>query len=361
MNVKTTSLAFCAGSSDKEYHLSIEERNGKYDVLAAWGRRGATPQTGTKASQVTLAEAEKVYDKIISEKVGKGYKPTGESNGVATSITNTVASHDQRDTGLRPQLLTPIAEEDAEQYLTDDSFCAQEKFDGKRMTIKKAVDVIAANKKGLSVGFPNCIAMAIQAIAPRITVDGEIVGDTIHVFDLLQLGDMDMRNKPYAERLATLRSVIGDTKAVKIAQTALGTQAKRAMMARLKASNKEGIVFKNLSAKWYAGCLESGGAAFKCKFYKTTSVIVVKVNAKRSVAMGVLDGEKIIPVGNVTISPNKDIPPVGALIEVRYLYAYKGGSLYQPTYLQDRSDELDRNECVISQLIYKPESETEED
>ena len=73
--------------------------------------------------------------------------------------------------------------------------------------------------------------------------------------------------------------------------------------------------------------------------------------------MGVLDGETVVPVGNVTIPPNKEVPPLNALVEVRYLYAYKGGSLYQPTYIMDRSDELDREECVISQLSYKSEDD----
>jgi bifunctional non-homologous end joining protein LigD len=43
-------------------------------------------------------------------------------------------------------------------------------------------------------------------------------------------------------------------------------------------------------------------------------------------------------VGNVTIPANHALPKVGDLVEVRYLYHYPGGSLYQPIYLGSRSD-----------------------
>jgi MFS family permease len=38
-----------------------------------------------------------------------------------------------------------------------------------------------------------------------------------------------------------------------------------------------------------------------------------------------LEGDKRIPVGNVTVPANQQIPKVGSVIEVRYLYAYPGG------------------------------------
>jgi len=45
---------------------------------------------------------------------------------------------------------------------------------------------------------------------------------------------------------------------------------------------------------------------------------------------------------------------VDSIIEVRYLYAYKGGNLYQPTYLGVR-DDISFEDCLISQLKYKKE------
>jgi bifunctional non-homologous end joining protein LigD len=95
----------------------------------------------------------------------------------------------------------------------------------------------------------------------------------------------------------------------------------------------------------------------------------MEVNSgKRSVKIGLLEGrrsdviqgKKMIPVGNVTIPPNYDVPATGDIVEVEYLYAYKGGSIYQPVYRGKRTD-LDINACRIGQLKFKPEGRDEED
>lgn len=54
----------------------------------------------------------------------------------------------------------------------------------------------------------------------------------------------------------------------------------------------------------------------------------------------------------MTTPNNKAIPPVGALMEVRYLYPCKDGSLYQPAYFGER-DDLDETDCNLEQLKRK--------
>ncbi|HPY24902.1 MAG TPA: hypothetical protein PLK19_11325 [Mycobacterium sp.] len=46
----------------------------------------------------------------------------------------------------------------------------------------------------------------------------------------------------------------------------------------------------------------------------------------------------------------------GDVVEVRYLYAYQGGSLYQPVYLGLR-DDIEQHECVVAQMKYKAQAE----
>ena len=53
---------------------------------------------------------------------------------------------------------------------------------------------------------------------------------------------------------------------------------------------------------------------------------------------------------------NKAIPTTGALVEIRYLCAYKAGSLYQTTYLNER-DDIETGECALGQLKYKAKGE----
>jgi bifunctional non-homologous end joining protein LigD len=49
-------------------------------------------------------------------------------------------------------------------------------------------------------------------------------------------------------------------------------------------------------------------------------------------------GDGFVEIGNVKIPANFAVPEPGTLVETRYLYAYPGGSLYQPVYLGPRND-----------------------
>jgi len=83
------------------------------------------------------------------------------------------------------------------------------------------------------------------------------------------------------------------------------------------------------------------------------SAIVAKVNTKRSVELSLFKGRSLISCGNVTIPANHDIPKVGAVVEVRYLYTHREShALYQPVYLGMR-DDVEPGECLASQIKYK--------
>ena len=70
--------------------------------------------------------------------------------------------------------------------------------------------------------------------------------------------------------------------------------------------------------------------------------------------MVVLDDDARVEVGNVTVYPNQVMPSVGDIVEVKYLYYYPGGSLYQPVLLGVR-DDVEPRECIIEQLKTKQE------
>ncbi len=230
-----------------------------------------------------------------------------------------------------------------------------EKNDGKRLLLlKEETDIIAINKKGLSCGAPQPVIESALEMPANTIIDGETVNEMVYAFDLLKYKGVDIRNSPYEDRLLQLENItFGDS--VRVVTTARGSAEKQALFEQLEKNGGEGIVFKKRSARYLSGSVAKGGGnQFKYKFYKTASVIVSKQNAKRSVAMELINKGERVFVGNVTISSGKDIPVVDSVIEVRYLYAYEGGSLYQPTYKGVR-DDVDREECLIDQLIYKKE------
>jgi hypothetical protein len=70
----------------------------------------------------------------------------------------------------------------------------------------------------------------------------------------------------------------------------------------------------------------------------------------------VVSGKNVVKVGNCTIPQAMKLPPVGAVVEIKYLYAYKGGSLYQPSFLNLR-DDVDADS--LANLKYKSEADGE--
>jgi bifunctional non-homologous end joining protein LigD len=333
-------LRFKEGASDKVYRASIETSGIGFVVNFAYGRWGSALNAGSKTvSPVTLDEATGIYDKLVRSKTAKGYKPLdGHSGGTGMEA---VQSGQREDTGLRAQLLNPVDDtpESVDAYLTQNRWCAQEKFDGRRMVIERNPDgmLLAANRNGLRTALPEALARELQAITTVFVLDGEIVGEHFYAFDLLTFGLLDLRSSPYAERMAVLAGEFSNAAShLSVADTACGTVDKRRMLERLRIEGREGMVFKDIRAHWSAGRPASGGSAIKVKFWSSCSCLVKAVNGnRRSVALTLLERE----IGNVTIPPNHKIPEPGQIVEVRYLYVIgQKGNLYQPVYLGPRYD-----------------------
>ncbi len=67
-------LYYREGSSDKVYQATLEPVGELFAVNFAFGRRGSTLNTGTKTlSPVDYETAKRIYDKLVREKMAKGY------------------------------------------------------------------------------------------------------------------------------------------------------------------------------------------------------------------------------------------------------------------------------------------------
>jgi len=353
-SITSTSLHFREGNSDKEYHAAVEPEGEGYIVTFAYGRRGNTLTTGRKTTHiVSLKEANAIHDKLVKQKMAKGYRPTGEQ---ARPIGH--AKDSGEDTGIRCQLLNPVDEEEANDLLIDDRYCLQEKFDGRRLMVRKRGDEITGiNRRGLVVSVPEAIREAVAGLPVDALLDGEVVGETYHVFDLLEVKGHDIRGQAYLSRYSGLLTLLPmDNEALLWVSTSLHTDDKVGTYEELRHLGKEGLVFKKIDAPFSPGRPNSGGSQMKFKFVETASFVVTGINRQRSVTLGLYDGDKLAPAGNVTIPPNHPIPRIGAVAEVRYLYAYReSGSIYQPVYLGER-DDIPATDCTTDQLKYKAEA-----
>jgi bifunctional non-homologous end joining protein LigD len=350
-------LYYREGSSDKMYAALIEPQGEGFIVNIAYGRRGSTMTTGTKTqTPVDYDSAKAIYNKLIREKTAKGY--TEGPDG--TPYQNT--PKEDRVTGFLPQLLNPINEQEVKRLLKDASWALQEKYDGRRVLVRKAgAEIHGINRKGLLIGLPSPIVVGAHKITGDFILDGECVGDVLYAFDLLEWDGEDYRTKPYQQRFVKLSSLLNRTDILHIefVETATDPANKERRFRHLQAERREGVVFKRLDAPYTPGRPNSGGNQLKHKFYAKCSAVVAKINDKRSVELCLLNGKGWIPCGNVTIPPNFNVPAVGTVVETRYLHAFsESNALYQPVYLGPRQD-IEQHECVLSQLKYKAEQEEE--
>lgn len=354
---------FCkAGSKDAVYHLELTQADDGFRVNYRNGRAGGTLTPGTKtvAPLPTLEAAKKVFDKVVKEKL-KSSPPYQYMEGPQDAgFTEVQAEVSERSTGLLPQLLNEIDADDTatlEAKLRDDNWVCEQKADGERRMVRSAGDgttPTGSNRKGLAVPLPREIAESLAHV--RCVIDGEIIGATLHAFDLLELYSEDLRSLPQKARKAKLHeveSLLGP--GVEVMYAAVTTAEKRELLERSRALGQEGIVLKDSRAPYTEGRPNAGGPQLKVKNWAEATVIVLAGNqGKRSVTVGVIgDTGQVLEVGSVTIPANAPIPMKDSLIDVRYLYAFPdGGSLFQPVFRRARTD-IDRAAASIKQLKYK--------
>jgi bifunctional non-homologous end joining protein LigD len=297
----------------------------------------------------------------VAEKKAKGYSE-GES-GVPYSGGELA----NRRFEYTPQLLNFIDEPTMLEYLRRPDWFMQEKMDGVRQIVEcRAGTVTAGNRNGLTVAVSAAIAEAVLALHHDCILDGEATGDVYWPFDLLSFDGRDITERSATYRLHLLTATLKaePSKALGKVRTAFTEDEKRGLLQTIKTERGEGIVLKNANARYAPGRPASGGDALKHKFTASATCCVVSHNrGKRSVFVAVHNDtadasapHSLIEIGNVSIPPNRDIPPPGSLVEVEYLHAFLGGALFQPVYKGFRADK----KCPDSyaSLKFKQKSET---
>lgn len=350
------------GGSNKEYEIHLIAEGEGFVLHTYHGARGKSLKLTVKTKEPVAYEvAKKAYDKAYNERLAKHYKPTDAAGDMSAP-----AARELVPTSMMPQLLNPIEESEVEFYLNSTLWIAQEKHDGDRRGFELASgSVVSANRKGFSVAYPQSVPDSIFLGCAQylpLTVDGELVGTDYVIFDVRVFQGVNVEHLTVVERIKLLdrletNLLISGVNSVRVVKTAFTTEQKRALLARMKEQRREGVVFKRVDAPYVPGKPNSGGTQLKLPFRKVATGIVVSHHAtKASVGIGMLDEQgNVVSVGNCTIPPNKTTPPVGALVDVDYLYAYQGGSLFQPIYLRER-DDVSREECTLSRLHFKAEA-----
>ena len=162
--IQSASLQYREGNSDKEYHAAIEPRGEGYIVTFAYGRRGNTLTTGIKSDlPMPLETAIKLFDQLVASKLAKGYHYSSASAGGTKPYHQ--SGDEGRDSGIRCQLLKPIEKDVLSRLLMGRTHCLQEKYDGRRLMVRKQGDTVTGiNRRGLVVAIPDAIREAVEHI-----------------------------------------------------------------------------------------------------------------------------------------------------------------------------------------------------
>ena len=281
-----------------------------------------------------------------------------------------------------PELLTRITEEEAQRFARDPRYLFQTKQDGDRLTLRvDEENIYGFNKLGQVVRLDAKLQDAVWQVcrlqgSVRITkllLDGEWEPTGFYGWELLEC-QTDLRELPYESRLELLETFLADlipelAAILHITRSARTTEEKLAMLAD---RTKEGVAVKLRSAPFRLG---RNGQHKKFKFEQTASFIVGPKPARkakdghRSVALYIFDpelplspkGTALRYVSTVKIADKYDVPADGAIIEVRYLYAYPGGGIAQPAYFGKVRTDVRPQDCTTAQLKWKAGADMDDD
>lgn len=358
---KSIELHSSHGGSDKVYNIQLCEVTGGFVVNYQNGRRGGTLVSGTKTkSPVASAKAPSIYEKLIAEKINGAshYKVVGSNSTSAASIVT-----EKEASGFLPMLPTAVDAARVAVLLGDDNFCLQEKIDGERVfvIVKANGTVIGANRLGFVRRLPLSVVAAVEQsrVPPDTVLDGELVNDVFHVFDLLRANGNDCTTLKYEPRRDwTLRALDHcHSERIRCVESFF-TRRKSEALRAFRTANAEGIILRDRNAPY------SIGRTFACLKYKFIESATLLVDGhemdKRSVFLGAMDADGIrVTMGKVTIPPSFDIPAIDSVVEVAYLYAYPGThALAQRVYRGIRADQT-VEACILAQLKYKTTTNNE--
>jgi bifunctional non-homologous end joining protein LigD len=374
------------GGSDKVYHIQLTQSEAGWQVTAQNGPRGGTltPQK-PKIKDALYPDAKKVFDKLVAEKLkGKGdgtnYSHMGKPPGAAPIAPNLSNSRGpvSPDVVFHPELLTRITELEARRFATDTRYMFQTKQDGDRLTVRVHGESIHGyNKLGQVVRLdPQLHAAIFRLVEPsaitQLLIDGEWEPTGFYAWDLLEC-TADIRQRPYFDRLDLLQTLLDRARLDRLAidpghllhvtYTAHTTEEKLALLGNRKL---EGIAVKDCKAAFRPG---RNGQHKKFKFEQTASFLVgpkpaSKANdGHRSVALYLFDPEAtpaLRYVSTVKVPEKYELPQLDAIVEVRYLYAYKGGGIAQPCYFGKVRRDVRPQDCTTAQLKWKDGEEADE-
>lgn len=260
-------------------------------------------------------------------------------------------------------LLSPMMANNAENsrtefYLSSDEWWAERKMDGVRYMVhidEGEITALRGRNSSRTVLPPRLHAEFKAFKSGQWVFDGELIGDTLCLFDMPVAGGHVHPGTPYSIRRKALDMFVSKwapSDCIQLVVCARTEDEKRALLDEMLAKDCEGVMFKKIDAPYRPG--KRVDSMKKHKFVKTVDAIVTRMNVdgKDNCAYGVFKNGKIVEIGKSSIIGKRgDGLKVGDVIEVKFLYCVDPDKprLVQPRLVQQRTDKS-ALECMIEQL-----------
>ena len=212
--------SFKGGGSDKVWAIAQIGAT----VYTKWGRRGLGLQAGEKLfASEALATAH--FQKKVGEKQKEGYLPIAfgdpeyavtawfeSESGIvpdATASDTAAAVTTISSRAVNPRFLAnrlkPMSFAEIEQCLKGGWGSVTEKVNGNRCILHYDGETLTAyNRRGqMQSGLPTG-AIGLVELAQPFVIDGEWIPTGYVMFDLLELGSVNYRERPYVSRISRL-------------------------------------------------------------------------------------------------------------------------------------------------------------
>jgi ATP-dependent DNA ligase len=271
-----------------------------------------------------------------------------------------------------------------EDYFASDEWVFEQKLDGIRAICKVSYQ-IAAFRHGNVVSFARHDGVALKSSAAMqhfkkiteqladvqmsVALDGEIMTEdgSYRVFDILFLGDNDLRGMPHSQRRVVLEAWFSanmeGNPLISLVPQSRTEEEKRRLWGIITQQKLEGVMLKHLSGRLDTGKpSKRANSCLKCKFTQSIDCIVVdKTVDPFSVTLALVVPKTgtynrlrwslyMKEVGKSSLI-GKGTVNEGDVVEVEFLYCLdtENPRLYQPRIKRVRQDKT-REECTIDQL-----------
>ncbi|BCU79595.1 hypothetical protein [Luteolibacter sp. LG18] len=236
---------------------------------------------------------------------------------------------------------TPIDEAGAMELIQSSDWCAQEELDGARLRLHGAGGRITAwDRLGKVVAIPGRLKLSALALGLDCLLDGELVDDTFHAFDLLELAGGDLTALPLRQRLDRLSDLLHGRDRWSICQVATARLRweKETLFEVLRGERRKGIVFKPLGEPCWSGEGERAPSSRKLSFRPSmTGRVIGFAGARRIVVKGLSEHGRPVSC-TVKIPDDHHLPPVGTMVEIAHRGVTASSELIVPVFIRRRED-----------------------